>query len=618
MLFTSNLSDTDQKDGGTVEVLFIKRASVPINPGNIASLVDVQTIRGSPLDSIYNALRNVWCPTLLQNSQWTQKLPPKVQQLLSELESSLSASVRNDSNQSERSAATDIENVSEIFVPGDEAKFWSELKDNRRSQFKTIAKKIDSYLVEIMSPGYNDIDNMSFEAAMELVQITFDALNNSWNAEDQDGNYFPQKRMEHFFDCIGSSIIRYIQKQFQPIDVWKDGLSEVRMSLISAIRLCESWIDVPRKLTTTFWSGGSHAWKGKFHEDAFATAFKGRLEHVLKIRVLADELAQLLTVEERQSFRLDNIFNPLEDTKPMLYNPYTEPLWKRAVNAFDKLIDPVESAVANYFRRNISPLLDRPQILLREFQKYQSLLERPKIRRELATERETLLSLLKEVIKKLESAVDRLEGGGSNSNDEDMENIQRTRLLSPRIAGIVYLRQIASKIASIASTSQTVLQDLDGYPKFSSLCESLLTRIKTEEDNRYDLWLSDVKSKIEDDDSSLKLQGSLMAWKDGILIVNFPEDLVRFLREIRQLDELGFEIPKDKARGKEKRGPSVTEKAIEAEKYYRYGILLKKTANFYNSLSEQMIDVQQELLLDSLSAFGDIASKPSGIYPLML
>ena len=53
------------------------------------------------------------------------------------------------------------------------------------------------------------------------------------------------------------------------------------------------------------------------------------------------------------------------------------------------------------------------------------------------------------------------------------------------------------------------------------------------------------------------------------------------------------------------------DKATEAEKYYRYGILLKKTANFYNSLSEQMIDVQEELLLDSLSAFGNIAAKPS-------
>jgi len=50
---------------------------------------------------------------------------------------------------------------------------------------------------------------------------------------------------------------------------------------------------------------------------------------------------------------------------------------------------------------------------------------------------------------------------------------------------------------------------------------------------------------------------------------------------------------------------------LEAERYYRYGILLKKTANLYNSLSEQMIDVQEQLLLGSLNSFATIVSRPS-------
>jgi dynein heavy chain 2, cytosolic len=608
--FTQNLT-ASSPENKTVDVLFVKRVSTQITPDNISALIDVQTLRGSPLDSIYNSLKNVWCPTLLQNSQWTDKLPPKVQQLLSELESSLSSSIRSDSH-TESSASGDIENVCDIFVPSDEIRFWSNLKDNRRSSYKNLAKKIDGIFNDISNPGYNELDSMTMEGVSDLVQATLDALNNAWLVE-QDNQYFPQKRMAHFFDCIGSSVVRFVQKQFQSINVWRDSLTDIRMSLLSAINLCDKWIDVPRKLTTTFWTGGSHAWKGKPHIDVFATAFKERLEHVLRIRVLSDELSQLLSNEERQSFRLENLFVPLEETQPLLYNPYTEPLWKKAIALYDRLVDPVESAVASHFRRNISPLLDRPQILLREFQKYQSLLERPKIRRELVSERETLLSLLKEVVKKLESAVDRLEQGRDEGGDESMENIQRTRLLSPRIAGIVYLRQIGAKIASIVSTSQSVLHDLDGYSKFSSTCESVLSRIKAEEDNRYDTWLTDIRQKLEDNDSSLQLSGSLMAWKDGVLIVNFPEDLVRFLREIRQLDELGYELPKEKAntRGSKRSGNGLVEKAMEAEKYYRYGILLKKTANFYNSLSEQMIDIQQELLLDSLTAFGNIAARPS-------
>ena len=43
--------------------------------------------------------------------------------------------------------------------------------------------------------------------------------------------------------------------------------------------------------------------------------------------------------------------------------------------------------------------------------------------------------------------------------------------------------------------------------------------------------------------------------------------------------------------------------AAEAEKYYRYGVMLKKVANFWNSLSEQIIPSQRPMLLNALIAF---------------
>ena len=81
-------------------------------------------------------------------------------------------------------------------------------------------------------------------------------------------------------------------------------------------------------------------------------------------------------------------------------------------------------------------------------------------------------------------------------------------------------------------------------------------------------------------DGPFKLTGSLMGWtKDGILTVNFSDELVIFLREIRQLEDMGFDLPKPShSKSKQK---NITDSAIEAEKFYGYGILLKKTANFF-------------------------------------
>ena len=608
------------------DILFVKRSTTPIDPTNISSCLDVLTLHGSPVDGLYNALRSVWCPTLLKNSHWNSKLPSRVQQLLTELESSLSSSVGG-GNQSE--SGNSIENLSNIATLQDEVRFWNQLKDDRRSPYNTLARNVDQSFSEIAA-GFDELNNLNFDSVSDLLSLTLDALNSAWSGSSSDDRdrgrgrdrdemkKYPQNRMAHLFNCIGSALCRYIQKQMASVDVWHSQTGEVRMKLKAAIRICDQWYDVPRKLTSTFWIGSEHSWTGPAHEDTFVQSFMGRLDHVLRIRTLSDELSQMLTPEERSSFQLDKLFAPLEDTKPLLYNPYTEPLWAKAVKDYEKTIDPVEAAVAAHFRKNASPIIDRPQLLLQEFQKFKNLMERPAIRRALVTEREALLSLLRDFLKKLETSVDRVEAGqdGDDSDDDDDRyrggngkgsgsGHSKPRLLSPRLAGIVLLRQMCSKVTAMLATSLGVLNDLDGYPRFAQQCEGIVSRIKSEEDSRFEGWLADIQQKIDQNDSSLQLQGSLMGWRDGVLVVNFSEDLVRFLREVRQLDELGFDIPKE---GRKK---GILEKAREAEKYYRYGILLKKTANFYNSISEQMIDVQEQLLLDSLNAFASVVSKPS-------
>jgi dynein heavy chain 2 len=142
-----------------------------------------------------------------------------------------------------------------------------------------------------------------------------------------------------------------------------------------------------------------------------------RLEDVMKIRSLSEDLGDLLSPAEKKSFRLTELFKPLESTNPLLYNPYTEKNWKRAVAEYEQSIDPVEEAVASRFRRNVAPVLDQPQLLLREFQKYRNLLERPTIRRSMISERETLLTQLKEFIGKIEMSVDTLESSRGDSSE---------------------------------------------------------------------------------------------------------------------------------------------------------------------------------------------------------
>ena len=332
------------------------------------------------------------------------------------------------------------------------------------------------------------------------------------------------------------------------------------------------------------------------------TSFNQRLEDILRIRSQVDEFTRFLG---SQRFDFRPFFMELDAAKPLLYNESTAACWERVVKQFDKSLEPLESEVLEDLRKKLAPLLDRPQLLLSEFQNCSIFLQRPKIRQGLLSESETLLSLLRDMMKKLEQIVDKLEDNDIGDEDSVASIIQRSQLVSPRVANIIYLRQIRSKVATMASTSKLVLKSLHGYDKLSSAFKSLHAKIKSEEESRYKEWKSDMKRKIEDTNSSLQFQGTLLDWKNGLLIVNFSEDLVKLIREARHLDELGL---LDASKGSTKKKIGIVEKAIEAEKFYRFGILLKKTANSYNSLSEQMKDVQEQLLLKSLGNFVEVVT----------
>ena len=109
------------------EIVFVKRSLSSITPDNILKCIEVHCIQsGSPIDSLYNSLKGIWGPSLLQNRSMADKLPLRVTQLLTELQSSLSGSLTNKSNQS---SGFDVDNYSDIVEPIDEIQVEKEYQD---------------------------------------------------------------------------------------------------------------------------------------------------------------------------------------------------------------------------------------------------------------------------------------------------------------------------------------------------------------------------------------------------------------------------------------------------------------------------------------------------------
>lgn len=613
--FSNNLSKSSFSQSDSGVALFVKRGNEPLSPQNIADNVDVHGLKGSPLATLLSSLQGIWCPALLENEAMSEALPNRVKQLLVDLQTSLSTSLSQISMAGRGPSAGDLDNFSDIYSPADEFGVWRKFKEDRRSPYRSLAKTVDAAFADI--DAFTDVKSLDPSGLADLIDRTFDALNNIWNADSSDGYSYPQSRMAHVFDLLGKEIFMYVQRRLADCDLWGENNGRVKTQLSNSARLLEQWCEVPRRLTSTFWSSGSHAWRSRYHEDVLCTSFARRLDQIVGLLTIADELKQIIPSSERSGFNFDRLFDPLKAMNPLFYNPYTEPQWNQAVKEFERRVDPIESAVASKFRRDIAPYMDNAQMLLEEFLKCKNLMNRPNIRRSTATERETLMTLLREKVKQMENAIDKGEILADGSDDEESKsghgndtglNFRLGGKSSSQLVSIVIrLRQIGAKVADIFSTSKSLFEDLDGFSRYSAQCESVLSKVKAEQDSRFDNWLQDVNQKVADDDASMQLSGSLLGWKEGILVVNFPESIVRFLRDYRQLDELGFELPKP---GGKRR--TIADFAMDCEKYLRFGILLKKTANFYNSISEQIIDVQEQLLLGSLTSFGNLVSNSTG------
>ena len=240
---------------------------------------------------------------------------------------------------------------------------------------------------------------------------------------------------------------------------------------------------------------------------------------------------------------------------------------------------PIEQHISNNLRAEVSGLSDRPQQLLREFMRYRNLMARKNISKNLQGERETLLAQLTAYVEQLDNDFETYQ---SESKAPAGKNL-------PRVTNIVvWAKQLEAKLQGLMTHSQSLLGDLPSHTDFASAADELLSKTRAWRKEEFEKWCSDTEDALEDGQLSLEMTGTLMEIShEGTLMVNYSERLVQLLREVRQLDELGHSVPR-----------KIRAAAADAEKYYRYGVMLKKVANFFNSMDSEIIETQKPMLLD--------------------
>ncbi|XP_069747277.1 cytoplasmic dynein 2 heavy chain 1 isoform X4 [Narcine bancroftii] len=582
---------------GKILVFFKMRPDV-ITEENLHTNILVSSMLDSPISVFYQAIRQIFAPILLKDEKWSKSFDPKLQNLLTQLEAGLGSIVRHSDRCRSGTKFGGEEDTSGILEPSDEFQFWTEVattnsKTERRERalyfeelFKTIAQQ------------YNNLGALSLADVVDLVETTRDTVDDIWRQTEHD--FYPESRMRHLLDILGNALSRFVQKTLMQLNLWEDAFHIVKESLRSGITICEQWVSACDHLTGQVWRRyAPHQWKNEKYYPELLGKLAKRLEEILTCRSVYEKLMRLLPVGEQQLLHNAQVFEPFAGVNPVQFNPYTEPLWKAAVAQFEHLIAPSEQKVANKLKISIVEVQDNPQQLLQAFQKYQELVKRQSISKELLSEREMLLVKLEEYIKGIHNDFENRRCGipGEPSGPLSGKNLPEV------VNNIVWVRQLELKAADTAKVAETLLCDLPGFQSFRQNCNELLDQLRIYEQEQFDDWSREIHSSVSDPTADISLQANgrviELDHSDGKLKIHYSDRLVSLLREVRQLSALGFAIP-----GK------IQQTANTAQRFYRQAVILKQVAHFYNTIDQQMIPSQRPMMLNSALSFEQIIKNP--------
>nr|CAB3240314.1 cytoplasmic dynein 2 heavy chain 1-like [Phallusia mammillata] len=551
-------------------LIFFKLRPEAITLQNLHTNV-LMTTMPDPVNGLYHMVQKVFAPSLLKDNS-NRGVGQNVQKLLGDLEQSLGSILRksqpNRSSSSKRSSDNDF---SGILTPLDECRYWADLtmsgarlEDQERSQHFCD-------LLKPMEQQFTNIDSLSIGDALEVVEIVHDTLDDLWKQTEH--NEYPEERMVNLFDVIGDELCRFAQKRLEGdfSSIWEGSFAAVREALRDAIKICDRWTSTCETLTSRLWKQyPTHQWKSGKYKPKNVGKVSARFQEICELRIVHEHLMRLLSSSERDRLSAsDSLTKTFNKVGALHYNPYTEPMWRSAVAAYERAMNPAEDAVAEKLKRRLKDSSGKVHQLLHEFQRYKELIRRPRIAQDLTAERETLLGLLTNYAKTLRSEFkQRSRDGAPSSAHLNGKN------LSEVVSNIIWAKQLEAKMTEVLKAATDLLSSLPNVERLKDACVKSRDEMEAYRLEQFQSWSEYMLSALNDPSDPVSLQNSSKVMEldhhDGRLTVHYSDRTVALLREVRQLAGLGHRIP-----------PKLQAAATQAQKFYKHAVILKQVRRFF-------------------------------------
>lgn len=303
-------------------VALVKTRPVALNSGNVRAVVASMAAQGPALEGLAACLKHVYGPMIADSGQGA-----RLSGVLAEFEAGLASELRLETGHG--SGGIKEDEVSNVHTPQDEFELWAELA-SRDSRAAAISDAFDA-----VSKEWTDLTVLGEEDALDLLERTEDAFDAAWKADPSKP--YSQERMARLFQVCASALGRCVHGRLSAMDLWTAPFARTESQLNWSLRLCRRWQQATATLTGQFWGG---SWRGPMHNDQPIDALVERLDEILSLRVMHDELCSLLSQQEQLELRMPELFAPFSQLPALATSEYNLPAWKAALADHEKITAP--------------------------------------------------------------------------------------------------------------------------------------------------------------------------------------------------------------------------------------------------------------------------------------
>ena len=467
-----------------------------------------------------------------------------------------------------RTNAITEDDYSLIISPEEEIEFWKEYakvksNDSRIESILDCFSKIEKYYL----PSY-EIDPMK---TSELFTQIFGCI------EDIIVKIKPKVNIERLKNFLSLSLDYFSNQIIILVGILdKDGTPEAFNKILELQNGLNFCLDRIKLLNKLYFNRNEFNIEGSLCDKAIK-----KLKEILEVKKLIKDVNKLMPEIK------------LEMIKETINKDGSN---EDSLKLIDSSLDKVSKEIITKLNENVFDSGNHVIMILRDLNNWKDVLNRLTFRSITQEKRNKILSDLNKYLNELNQIYENKQRNASNILDEENEDRLSDKNIigvSPILSMIISLHSLKQKCQNIISLSQYVLNDLKDYPQLKDTTMTLIKKIDKFIEDLIGEWNNSFMG-IKEELSKVGTDLIEIDKKTGFLKVNFSEKLFQLIQDSRLLTEYGYQnkINKELFKANE-----------EGKKILKNAISMKQTANFYNSLSSQVIPSQKPMLVKCAKEF---------------